>query len=29
VGFKVRDPHMSEAEQRAMWRVVEKFEATT
>ncbi len=26
VGFKVRDPHMSEAEQQAMWRVVEKFE---
>jgi aminoglycoside phosphotransferase (APT) family kinase protein len=26
VGFKVRDPNMSEAEQRAMWQVVEKFE---
>jgi aminoglycoside phosphotransferase (APT) family kinase protein len=26
VGFKVRDPNMSEAEQRAMWKVVEKFE---
>jgi aminoglycoside phosphotransferase (APT) family kinase protein len=26
VDFKVRDPNMSESEQRAMWRVVEKFE---
>ena len=25
VGFKVRDPHMSESEQQAMWRTVEKF----
>ncbi len=29
VDFKVRDPNMSAAEQRAMWRVVEKFESTT
>lgn len=27
VGFKVRDPNMSETEQQAMWRMVEKFEA--
>jgi aminoglycoside phosphotransferase (APT) family kinase protein len=27
VDFKVRDPNMSEVEQHAMWRVVEKFEA--
>lgn len=27
VGFKVRDPNMSETEQQAMWRLVEKFEA--
>ncbi len=27
VGYKVRDPHMSESEQQAMWRVVEKVEA--
>ena len=27
VGFKVRDPNMSVAEQQAMWRVVEKFES--
>ena len=27
VGYKVRDPNMSESEQRAMWRMVEKFEA--
>lgn len=27
VDFKVRDPNMSPGEQRAMWRVVEKFEA--
>jgi aminoglycoside phosphotransferase (APT) family kinase protein len=26
VAFKVRDPNISPAEQRAMWRVVEKFE---
>ena len=26
VGYKVRDPNMSESEQRAMWRMVEKFE---
>jgi aminoglycoside phosphotransferase (APT) family kinase protein len=26
VEFKVRDPHMSPVEQRAMWRVVERFE---
>ncbi len=29
VDFKVRDPNMSEAEQRAMWRIVEKFEVKT
>ena len=27
VAFKVRDPNMSPAEQQAMWRMVEKFEA--
>jgi aminoglycoside phosphotransferase (APT) family kinase protein len=26
VGFKVEDPNMSDAEQRAMWHFVEKFE---
>ncbi len=26
VAFKVQDPHMSAAEQRGMWAVVEKFE---
>ena len=29
VDFKVRDPNMSPAEQRAMWQVVEKFESQT
>jgi hypothetical protein len=29
VGFKVQDPNMSPAEQRAMWQVVERFEAST
>jgi aminoglycoside phosphotransferase (APT) family kinase protein len=29
VGFKVRDPNMSPAEQQAMWRVVEQFETTS
>jgi aminoglycoside phosphotransferase (APT) family kinase protein len=29
VGYKVRDPNMSASEQRAMWRVVEKFEPPT
>jgi aminoglycoside phosphotransferase (APT) family kinase protein len=29
VGFKVTDPNMSPAEQRAMWRVVEKLEPPT
>jgi len=28
VAFKVQDPNMSAAEQRAMWAVVEKFEVT-
>jgi hypothetical protein len=27
VDWKVRDPHMSPAEQRGMWRVVEAVEA--
>jgi aminoglycoside phosphotransferase (APT) family kinase protein len=29
VAFKVRDPNMSPAEQRAMWQVVEQFETPT
>ena len=28
VGFKVTDPNMSQAEQLAMWRVVERVEKT-
>jgi len=29
VAFKVKDPNINEREQRAMWRVVEKFETPT